>query len=414
MKILIKATHAKLLLAIFVELALLLSITNCGGGGGGGTTNEESAAIVVSSSTQGKLAQGYVDGARVWYDQVEENGLGNLRRDPGETDTLSAVDGSYSLGGLKGTGLLVTQGGTFLNSKGQKIAAAPMLAPMPEASQSINNITPITTLVAAEPNLKEKLKRFGDWNTDIADSAGTSAPLLRLAKTVEGLSGLLGNGEEPIVLNEEAQLRSILVLARSLDSLPVEELVEEGSLQQAANEALDVILEDTTLVRSINSSVKTKIKESMAQLVSTISSSIPATGEVVESSIVANIEDVQESIQAEILDALDQQVTVSLGGGFGLNFDPIITKITLDLIGDDLHLSAEVSDDQPETLQYRWESSPILDLTDPFSAKAVLPNFDNSEIIIILRVTDAGESYVTDICTWDNSTNPTICDFIGN
>ena len=412
MKILIKATHSKLLLAIFVELALLLSITNCGGGGGG-TTNEESAAIVVSSSTQGKLAQGYVDGARVWYDQVEENGLGNLRRDPGETDTLSAVDGSYSLGGLKGTGLLVTQGGTFLNSKGQKIAAAPMLAPMPEASQSINNITPITTLVAAEPNLKEKLKRFGDWNTDIADSAGTSAPLLRLAKTVEGLSGLLGNGEEPIVLNEEAQLRSILVLARSLDSLPVEELVEEGSLQQAANEALDVILEDTTLVRSINSSVKTKIKESMAQLVSTISSSIPATGEVVESSIVANIEDVQESIQAEILDALDQQVTVSLGG-FGLNFDPIITKITLDLIGDDLHLSAEVSDDQPETLQYRWDSSPILDLTDPFSGKAVLPNFDNSEIIIILRVTDAGESYVTDICTWDNSTNPTICDFIGN
>ncbi|MEC8544822.1 MAG: hypothetical protein VXY89_14865, partial [SAR324 cluster bacterium] len=70
--------------------------------------------------------------------------------------------------------------------------------------------------------------------------------------------------------------------------------------------------------------------------------------------------------------------------------------------------------DQPETLQYRWDSSPIQALTDPFSTKAVLPNFDNSEIIIILRVTDAGESYVTDICTWDNSSNPTICDFVGN
>ena len=189
-------------------------------------------------------------------------------------------------------------------------------------------------------------------------------------------------------------------------------MAEENSLQQAASEALDVILEDSTLVRNINSSVKTKIKESMAQVVTSVTNNIPASGVVVESSVVANIENVQEAAQSELKDTLDQQVTISLGG-FGLNFDPIITKITLELI-DDLHLSAEVSDDQPETLQYRWNSSPILDLTDPFSTKAVLPNFDNSEIIIILRVTDAGESYVTDICTWDNSSNPTICDFIGN
>ena len=223
----------------------------------------------------------------------------------------------------------------------------------------------------------------------------------------------LGDGEEPIALNEGAQLRSILTLANSLDSLPAEKLAEENSLQQAASEALDVILEDSTLVRNINSSVKTKIKESMAQVVISITNNIPSSGVVVESSVVANIENAQEAAQSELKDTLDQQVTISLGG-FGLNFDPIIAKITLELIGDDLHLSAEVSDDQPETLQYRWDSSPILDLTDPFSAKAVLPNFDNSEIIIILRVTDAGESYVTDICTWDNSSNPTICDFIGN
>ena len=288
-----------------------------------------------------------------------------------------------------------------------------MLAPAPQVNQLVSNITPITTLVAAEPNLKEKLKNFGDWNTDIADPSGTSAPLLRLAKTVEGLSSLLGDGEEPIALNKGAQLRSILALASSLDSLPAEKLAEENSLQQAASEALDVILEDSTLVRNINSSVKTKIKESMAQVVTSVTNNIPASGVVVESSVVANIENVQETAQSELKDTLDQQVTISLGG-FGLNFDPIITKITLELIGDDLHLSAEVSDDQPETLQYRWNSSPILDLTDPFSTKAVLPNFDNSEIIIILRVTDAGESYVTDICTWDNSSNPTICDFIGN
>ncbi len=400
------------LLAILAQLILVLTTTSCGGSGGGGPT-KESTTSAVASSAQGKLAQGYVSGAQVWYDLVEQNGLGNLQRDPGEMDTLSALDGSYSLGGLEGTGLLVTLGGTFLNSKGQKIDAIPMLAPAPQVNQLVSNITPITTLVAAEPNLKEKLQNFGDWNTDIADPFGTSAPLLRLAKTVEVLSSLLGDGEEPIALNEGAQLRSILALANSLDSLPAEKLAEENSLQQAASEALDVILEDSTLVRNINSSVKTKIKESMAQVVTSITNNIPASGVVVESSVVADIENVQEAAQSEIKETLDQQVTISLGG-LGLNFDPIITKITLELIGDDLHLFAEVSDDQPETLQYRWDSSPILDLTDPFSAKAVLPNFDNSEIIIILRVTDAGESYVTDICTWDNSSNPTICDFIGN
>ena len=105
----------------------------------------------------------------MWHDLVEQNGLGNLQRDPGEMDTLSALDGSYSLGGLEGTGLLVTLGGTFLNSKGQKIDAIPMLAPAPQVNQLVSNITPITTLVAAEPNLKEKLQNFGDWNTDIAD-----------------------------------------------------------------------------------------------------------------------------------------------------------------------------------------------------------------------------------------------------
>ena len=400
------------LLAILAQLILVLTTTSCGGSGGGGPT-KESTTSAVASSAQGKLAQGYVSGAQVWYDLVEQNGLGNLQRDPGEMDTLSALDGSYSLGGLEGTGLLVTLGGTFLNSKGQKIDAIPMLAPAPQVNQLVSNITPITTLVAAEPNLKEKFQNFGDWNTDIADPFGTSAPLLRLAKTVEVLSSLLGDGEEPIALNEGAQLRSILALANSLDSLPAEKLAEENSLQQAASEALDVILEDSTLVRNINSSVKTKIKESMAQVVTSITNNIPASGVVVESSVVADIENVQEAAQSEIKETLDQQVTISLGG-LGLNFDPIITKITLELIGDDLHLFAEVSDDQPETLQYRWDSSPILDLTDPFSAKAVLPNFDNSEIIIILRVTDAGESYVTDICTWDNSSNPTICDFIGN
>ena len=107
------------LLAILAQLILVLTTTSCGGSGGGASTKESTTSAVASSS-QGKLAQGYVSGAQVWYDLVEQNGLGNLQRDPGEVDTLSAFDGSYSLGGLEGKGLLVTMGGIFLNSKGRK------------------------------------------------------------------------------------------------------------------------------------------------------------------------------------------------------------------------------------------------------------------------------------------------------
>ena len=195
--------------------------------------------------------------------------------------------------------------------------------------------------------------------------------------------------------------------------MPAEKLAEEVSLQQAANEALDVSLEDITLIRNINSSVKTKIKESMGLVVTSITNSIPASGEVVESSVVTTIEGVLEAAQAEVQDALDQQVTISLGG-FGLNFDPIITKITLKMIEENLHLSAEISDERPDSLLYRWDTSPVLKITDPFSATAVLSNFDNSSIIIILRVTDDTETYTTEICTWDNTTNPTVCDFLNN
>ena len=62
-KILTKATHCNVLLVILVQMAFVLSITNCGGGGGG--TNAESAATIVVSSTKGKLAQGYVGGGQV-------------------------------------------------------------------------------------------------------------------------------------------------------------------------------------------------------------------------------------------------------------------------------------------------------------------------------------------------------------
>ena len=107
---------------IFGILVLLTSPLSfgCGGGSGSGgaSTADNSSDLAIGSTIQGKLAQGYVKNAQVWYDLLDSSGNANLQREPGEPDTLSTTDGSYALTNLEKEGLLVAFGGTYLNSKG--------------------------------------------------------------------------------------------------------------------------------------------------------------------------------------------------------------------------------------------------------------------------------------------------------
>ncbi|HJO47008.1 MAG TPA: hypothetical protein QF683_20390 [SAR324 cluster bacterium] len=52
--------------------------------------------------------------------------------------------------------------------------ALPMKAPAPTTSGSTSNVTPLTSMVAANPDLKAKLDALGGdgWNADIASSSG--------------------------------------------------------------------------------------------------------------------------------------------------------------------------------------------------------------------------------------------------
>ena len=405
---------------LFMLVALAAS---CGGGGGdeesviteNGTLITENGTFteIASNNVQGKLAQGYVRGAQVWYDLLDSSSQNNFQRDPGESDTLSGSDGSYSLMKSEKEGLLVSFGGNYLNSKGEEILAAPMLAPKPDPNQTSYNLTPITTLVAAEPNLKLKIGKFGNWNSDIASPTGVSAPLLRLAKIVESFSSILGKGDNPVVLNDTAQLRSIILLASQLNTLSAEELNSATDLKAASSAALDQIFEDKTIARTVNDLVKNQINTSIADLVNKINSAIPGTDKVIESDVVAQIEKAQEEHEASVKAVLDEQVTITLGG-FGIEFDPIITSIKLEAISDKLFLSAEVSDERPATLSYRWTTNPQISLINPFSAEAQFDGFDYSSLSVILRVVDDTEIYTTEVCSWDNESNPKICNFIGN
>ena len=396
---------------LFILVALA---TSCGGGGGESVIAENgNFTEIASNNVQGKLAQGYVRGAQVWYDLLDSSSQNNFQRDPGESDTLSGLDGSYSLMKSEKEGLLVSFGGNYLNSKGEEIPAAPMLAPKPDPNQTFYNLTPITTLVAAAPNLKFTIGKFGDWNSDIANSNGVSAPLLRLAKIVESFSGILGKGNNPIVLNDIAQLRSIILLADQLNTLSLEELDSASDLKAASSAALDQVFEDKTLTRAVNDLVKNQIHTSIADLVDTITITIPGADKVVEGDVVAQIEKAQEENQASVQAVLDEQVTITLGG-FGIEFDPIITSIKLEAINDKLFLSAEVSDERPNTLSYRWTTNPQISLINPFSAEAQFDDFDYSSLSVILRVVDDTEIYTTEVCAWDNESNPKICSFIGD
>jgi len=382
-----------------------------GGGGGGGGSGETTAT---PSTANGKLAQGYVKDAQIWLDKTENGSqLGNLQRDPGEPDTISGSDGSYTLSNVSGSGVLITSGGTYLNSKGEGVAAAPMLAPMPEAGQVETNITPLTTLVVAEPDLKAVLDVLGGWNSDIAAPAGTAAALLRIAKTVEGLSGILGQGDEPIALNETSQLQSLVIFASQLKNLDSSDLASETVLQQASSQALSQILDDTSLVRTLSETVKDQVQSSMGALVTSITDTIPASGLVVESEVVSKIEVAQAEAETAIQNELDQQVIINLGG-LGFEFEPIIKKITLQLNGTTLQITGEASDERPDSLVYSWTTSPSVQLTDATIANPSLPNFDGSTVTFVLQVKDDTDLYVTEVCTWDNSSNPITCDFVGD
>ena len=151
----------------------------------------------------------------------------------------------------------------------------------------------------------------------------------------------------------------------------------------------------------------------MLHLVSVIAEEIPVSGRVVESDIVKKIEETQSNSQLAIQEELDQQVIVSLGG-FGFEFDPIITSIDLKLEENSLYLTAEVVDERPDTLSYRWSTSPPMVVRDPFLSSAVIENFDNNLLTVILQVTDDTDTNTTEVCAWDNKSNPKICNFLSN
>ena len=73
-----------------------------------------------STVIQGKLAQGYVNGATVIADMVQTNSLvGNLQQDPGEVTAVSDAEGNYQIISNYSGYVLFSRGGTVTGGNGE-------------------------------------------------------------------------------------------------------------------------------------------------------------------------------------------------------------------------------------------------------------------------------------------------------
>ena len=368
-----------------------------------------STSSSVSSSVKGKLAQSYVKEATIWADQLVD-GKGNLDWDTGEPLAISGDAGDYQITGdapwiLSGDFQIVTSGGKKSDSNGNWIDASPMVAPAPEPGQTETNVTPLTTLVAFEPALKEKLEELGGWNADIASPNGVSGNLLRIAKTVESLSSTLSGGSSPVVADFSASLKSVGKLATQLNSASGN-LADNKTLNDSASQAIDAVLTDPILVpNSLTAEQQEALRRSVEQAVQGITAVIPPTNEVVveDPALLAQIEEILDNA------SIDETVSVAIQlGGANLQFPPVIEKITMELEGTTLSLSAVVSDDNLSGLSYDWFSGSVeLEITNLTESAAQVLDFDNSDLRVSLLVMDSANNVDIASCTWQ--TNPTTC-----
>ena len=266
------------------------------------TTSTSEGSNSVSMSFFGKVAQGYIEGAKVFADLDSDR-----VRDSNEAQATSDSGGCYTLQVEPGNWTLISQGGTFLDSQGNKINALPMKAPAPTTSGAIAalecgstqisstavNITPLTSLVAANSSLKSKFNALGGngWNSDIASSSGVPGKLLRISQTVEQALKTLSSGDYAILSSDTAKLKTMDKLADAFTKQ--KNISSKEALTAAVQEGLVNALNDEQVV--ILTLTQKKIKGAFVDAakvaVEGVASAISDTSEsVVESSVALTLE----------------------------------------------------------------------------------------------------------------------------
>ena len=268
-------------------------------GGDSGDSGSKSSSLH-SVSISGKLAQAYVENATVIADRIEPGSLtGNCQKDSDEEETRSDENGAFTLSVNYDDYVICTKGGRFRKNDGTWEDAAPMMTPAPTSSSSEWNITPLTTLVTTQPELKNELDKIGGWNTDIASEKGASSELIRLAKTVE----TYWKASKDLISETSKELESIKHLANQINKIRKTSglNVDNDTLQSITSKALENTFNDTKIISETNKvgmvkSINEKLQKTLAKGVF----KVPTSGIIIEKEYQKVFDNATESLNSEI------------------------------------------------------------------------------------------------------------------
>jgi len=377
--------------------------------------------IQLARQLSGRLAQSYVMGANVWADRIEPNGSTNQKLDEDENATTSDSQGSYSLTPEYLDYVLVTEGGFKLNAVGAYIPAAPMLATVPNDGRTEVHITPLTTLVAAAPQLETVIAPSGDWRADIASPSGIPGELLKLAKVTEAYWMLLAGGTNPIVVTTQQQLSALSIFARNLAQEGRAKILED--LPSLVGRAIDETLSNPEISRSLTPESKLALNLQLTGLTAGLAELLPNNDPVVEEDLLSEFDELNQQ-------AFDSVQSVLCAGSseISIQFDPIILSISLLPIGENMvAVRGKVSDDDIGSLNTYWAINPPQELQESIEPVLInatvnqsgyvetILNVDNWDYFgsVSLQLTECNPiNVISESCNWVPNSAQVNCNFM--
>jgi|GEM_PF-1204925 len=345
--------------------------------------NSSVLTVRLARQLTGRLAQNYVMGAQVWADRPDALGELNQQLDADETVSTSGLNGEYALAPDYLDYVLITEGGLKLDASGAYIPAAPMQATIPDDSQMAVNITPLTTLVAAAPELAEIFVQSGDWRADIASLEGIPADLMRVAKATEAFWMLLSSGSNPIIQNTRQQFSALSILAQKLAQGGRGAIL--GDLPSLLGQAVEETINNPEIARELSEDSKTVFIAQLTSLAAKLTELLPDNAQVIEESLLPDFDLLNQQAFAAV-----ETVLCESSESVSIQFDPIILSISLIQTSETtVALRGTVSDDSVESLSIHWMINPPIGLQGTISP-------------VVLNAVVSAEGYVDSILTIEN------------
>ncbi len=377
--------------------------------------------IQLAQQLSGKLAQSYVMGANVWADRIEPDGSINQQLDEDENATTSDSNGGYLLAPNYLDYVLVTEGGFKMSATGAYIPAAPMLATVPEDSRAEVHITPLTTLVTADPDLESIFAQSGDWRADIASPQGIPGEFLKLAKVTEAYWMLLAGGTNPIIQSTQQQFSALSILANKLAQGGETAILED--LPSLVGQAVDETLNNPEISRILTEDSKLALNLQLTGLTAGLVELLPNNDQIVEEALLSEFDELNQQAFEAV-----QSVVCADSNEVSIQFDPIILSISLARTSENtVAVRGTVSDDDIASLSTYWAINPPQELQgsiEPVLINATVNqsgyvetilNVDNWDYFgsVSLQLTECNPiNVISESCNWVPNSAQVNCNFM--